>query len=187
MILGVDLDSVCGDYVIAFREVVAAAKGVAPESLTLDHSWDFSEWGIRSREEFLELHTAAVAGGIFLNMPMIEGCSEALWNLSDAGVWIRIITHRLGINGAHGVIAGDTIEWLDKNNIPYRDLCFLGDKPQVEADIYVDDAPHHITSLQLAGKEVIIFSQPYNRKMVCPLGMRAFDWSDVEAIVREAL
>lgn len=187
MILGVDLDSVCADYVSAFRWVVARAKGVPPYSLTDNHSWDFTEWGIESREEFLSLHALAVDEGIFATMPPIEGCSEALWRLSDADVHIRIITHRLGLKGSHGVIAGDTVRWLEKENIPYRDLCFMGDKPQVEADIYVDDAPHNIKALQDADKDVIIFSQPYNRHMRSRHGMRAFDWQDVEDIVREGL
>ena len=31
-----------------------------------------------------------------------------------------------------------------RTGIPYRDLCFLGAKPQVEADCYVEDAPHNV-------------------------------------------
>ena len=52
--------------------------------------------------------------------------------------------------------------WLDQHGIPYRDLCFLGDKPEVEADAYVDDAPHNVEALRAAGNDVIVFDQPYN-------------------------
>ena len=45
-IFGVDLDGVCGDYTLAFREVVAEEFGVKPESLPLERSWDFNEWGL---------------------------------------------------------------------------------------------------------------------------------------------
>ena len=38
--------------------------------------------------------------------------------------------------------------WLDQVGIPYRDLCFLGRKPEVEADAYVDDAPHNVAELR---------------------------------------
>ena len=64
-------------------------------------------------------------------MPVVPGAAEALWRLSDAGVWIRLITHRLYANWGHAVAVADTVAWLDEAGIPYRDLCFLGDKPQV--------------------------------------------------------
>ena len=65
--------------------------------------------------------------------PPIPGAAEALWRLSDAGVWIRIITHRLCVNWGHAIAVADTVEWLDRTGIPYRDICFLGRKPEVEA------------------------------------------------------
>ena len=88
---------------------------------------------------------------MFRTMPVVPGAAEALWRLSDAGVWIRLITHRLYANWNHAVAVGDTVAWLDDHSIPYRDLCFLGDKPQVEADAYVDDAPAQRVSLRGTG------------------------------------
>ena len=76
---------------------------------------------------------------MFRTMPAIPGAAEALWRLSDAGVWIRIITHRLCVNWGHAIAVADTVAWLDRTGIPYRDICFLGRKPEVEADVYVDD------------------------------------------------
>jgi 5'-nucleotidase len=49
-ILGVDLDGVCGDYTGALRHVVAAHRGVEPDSLPLERSWDFHEWGLSPAE-----------------------------------------------------------------------------------------------------------------------------------------
>ena len=91
---------------------------------------------------------------MFRTMPVIEGAAEALWRLSDAGVWIRIITHRLYVNWGHAAAVADTVDWLDSANIPYRDLCFLGAKPQVEADCYVEDAPHNVLALRETGGHV---------------------------------
>ena len=45
-VLGVDLDGVCGDHNLIFRNIVAKELGVEPESLTLDRSWGFEEWGL---------------------------------------------------------------------------------------------------------------------------------------------
>ena len=117
---------------------------------------------------------------IFRDMPVIDGCAAALWRLSDAGVWIRIITHRLVVHWGHQIAVADTVSWLDANGIPYRDLCFLGRKPEVEADLYVDDAPHNVEALRAAGNDVVVFDQPYNSAVAGP---RARSWAEVEELV----
>jgi 5'(3')-deoxyribonucleotidase len=181
-VLGVDLDGVCADYNSGFREVVAADRGVEPESLAMPTEWGFHDWGLDDNE-FARLHKLAVSDKRMLrHLPPIDGCADALWRLSDMGAWIRIITHRLYINWGHAAAVSDTVAWLDENRIPYRDICFLGAKPQVEADAYIDDAPHNITALREAGNTVIIFDQPYNRALD---GLRARDWQEVEALVEE--
>lgn len=180
-ILGVDLDGVCGDYTSAFRAVVAEELGVDPTTLPAARSWDFAEWGIRGPEEFDRLHRAAVLEHrMFRDMPAFAGAAEALWRLSDAGVWIRIITHRLYVNWGHAVAVADTVAWLDDEGIPYRDICFLGAKPEVEATCYVDDASHNVSALRDAGNHVIVFDAPYNQDLDGP---RATSWAEVETLV----
>lgn len=182
-VLGVDLDGVVGDHTGRFREIVAELRGVDPQSLPLERSWDFHEWGFASAE-YESLHKLAVTEyDMIRTMPVIEGAADALWRLSDAGIWIRIITHRLYVNWAHARAVGDTAAWLDEHRIPYRDLCFLGAKPEVQADAYIDDAPHNIAALRDLGNTVIVFEQPYNRDITD--GFRAKDWGEVEAIVAE--
>jgi len=179
-ILGVDLDGVCGDYTGALRDIAIERTGADPASLPLERSWDFGEWGL-TEQQFAELHRAAVVEHrMFRTMPVIPGAAETLWRLSDAGIWIRIITHRLYLNWGHATAVADTVDWLDEVGIPYRDLCFLGAKPQVEADCYVEDAPHNVEALRATGAEVIVFEQPYNRHVAGP---RAADWSEVENLV----
>lgn len=182
-ILGVDLDGVCGDYTTAFRAVVAEDRGVDPAELPDERSWDFAEWGIGGPQEFDRLHRLAVLEHrMFATMPAMEGVAESLWRLSDAGVWIRIITHRLCVNWGHAVAVADTVAWLDRVGIPYRDICFLGAKPQVEAHCYVDDASHNVTALRSAGNHVIVYDAPYNRDVDGP---RATSWAEVEELVAE--
>ena len=180
--LGVDLDGVVADHSRRFRDILAEIRGVDPESLTLDRSWDFGEWGL-APGEYAELHRVAVMEyDMFRTMEVIEGAADALWRLSDAGVWIRIITHRLYVNWGHEKAVGDTAAWLDANRIPYRDLCFLGAKPEADADAYIDDAPHNVEQLRAHGNTTIVFDQPYNRGLPGP---RAMSWPEVEAIVAE--
>jgi 5'-nucleotidase len=180
-VLGVDLDGVCGDYTAAFRAVVAAERDVDPETLDAERSWDFHEWGVAELGGFDAVHrTAVLEHRMFREMPVMAGAADALWRLSDAGVWIRIITHRLYVNWGHAVAVADTVEWLDKHAIPYRDICFLGNKPEVEADCYVDDSPTNVEALRAAGNLVVVYDAPYNRDLDEP---RASTWEEVEQFV----
>ena len=179
-VLGVDLDGVCGDYTAAFRSVVASELGVDDAELSLERSWDFAEWGL-SADEYERLHHLAVTEHRILRwMPVITGAAESLWRLSDAGVLIRVITHRLYVNWGHATAIVDTVEWLDRVRIPYRDICFIGDKPEVGADLYVDDAPHNVEALRETGNRVILFDTPYNQGVP---GTRALDWTECEQMV----
>ena len=183
-VLGVDLDGVCADYTRGFRDYCASQMGVDPETLPLERSWDFSEWGF-DQAKFEEMHHGAITEGrILASLDPIEGAADSLWRLSDAGVWIRIVTHRLYVNWSHQAAAADTVAWLDQARIPYRDLCFLGTKPDVGADAYVDDAPHNIAALRRAGRTAIVFTQPYNRQVG---GLRADSWNELEDIVYDLM
>jgi 5'-nucleotidase len=180
-VFGVDLDGVCGDYTPAFRTIVARELGVPEDSLPTERSWDFREWDLGRGGGFERLHALAVSEHrLFAIMPPIEGVTDSLWRLSDAGIHIRVITHRLYVNWGHASAVADTVSWLDEHRIPYRDICFLGNKPDVGADVYIDDGPHNILQLRDAGYEAIVFDQPYNRHLSGP---RAHSWSELEDMV----
>lgn len=185
LIFGVDLDGVCADYESALRDAYAERRGLDPATLPPQTMMDaYSEWGLSPDAYRAEHRHAVVERRLFKTMRPLADVSDVLWELSDEGVWIRIITHRLFFNGIHEVVAQDTANWLDQHNIPYRDLCFIGAKPDVGADLYIDDAPHNVTALRDAGREVIVFDQPYNRHLPGP---RAHTWRDVKALVRDVL
>ena len=185
IVLGVDLDGVCADYEGAFRHSVARQLDRSPDTMPPQTIMDaYSQWGL-TFEQFEQAHRRAVTEDrIFRHMAALPGVSDALWELSDAGVWIRIITHRLIFNWAHETSAADTAAWLDAQQIPYRDLCFIGDKPNVGADLYVDDSPTNIVSLREAGRSAIVFDQPYNRHLAGP---RASAWDEVVTLVLDEL
>jgi len=184
-VLGLDLDGVCADYAGGLRRHVAVVGGVPPESLPEPVSWNWTEcdWGIDSEEEYLALHAEAVAAGLFKDLEPLPGVSEALWRLSDAGIRIRVITHRLFIAGSHAASAADTVTWLEQHRLPYWDLCFMADKPQVGADVYIDDSPANIAAFQAAGLPALIFDQPYNRHLE---GARVRDWQEAVSVVLRA-
>ena len=193
IILGLDLDGVCGDYTAGFRHFVARELGVPEHTIGEQTHWSFvrSGWGLRDEDHFRDLHAAAVRAGLFRMMPPMPGVSENLWRLSDAGVFIKIVTHRLCVNGTHATAAADTVAWLDTPDgplrdgvraarVPYRDICFTADKPKVGADVYIDDAPHNVAALRATGAYVICFDAPYNRHVTGP---RARTWDEAAEMV----
>ena len=185
LVLGVDLDGVCADYEAAFRASVARQLDLDPATLAPQTVHDsYSQWGLDAAAFERAHRLAVVEDRMFRHMAPMPGVSEALWRLSDRGVWIRIITHRLCVNWAHETTAADTAGWLDAHNLPYRDLCFIGDKPDVGADVYVDDAPGNVLALRATGRPAIVFDQPYNRHLPGP---RAHTWQDVVAVVEAEL
>jgi 5'-nucleotidase len=184
-VVGVDLDGVCVNYTEVFRQFISQAKGIDPRTIPNPVCYDFVNdpaWPIDSREEYLELHGAAVASGIFGRAPMIEGASEALWELSNAGIYVRIITHRLLNKDGFGGVLAQTAFWLDDHDIPYRGIAFERYKMDVGADLYIDDAPGNIQELRAEGKEAAIFDATYNREVE---GLRVCGWSDAVQLVRQ--
>ena len=180
-VLGLDLDSVVADYVTAFREFVAQKKNVHPDMLPEPDTWGFHSWGFTDENDFLQTHSEAVSEGLFLTIPLMDGAVDALQRLSSDGVHVRIITHRILTKGMHRQAVADTVTWLDEHRLPYWDVCFIGDKSRVDADVYIDDAPHNVLSLRAGGGDVIVFDALYNRHLPGP---RAAHWGEAEELVR---
>lgn len=184
-VFGVDLDGVCADFYKGIREIAAEWLNVDISTLTAEPSYGFPEWGFGAREEgkfdYESFHRYAVARkGLFKSLPVIGGASITLRRLSDRGIRIRIITHRLFIKYFHQNAVSQTIDWLDDHDIPYWDICFMRDKTAVGADLYIDDTPDNIINLRNEGHDVIIFTNSTNKSID---GIRADNWSDVEKIV----
>jgi 5'(3')-deoxyribonucleotidase len=148
-IIGVDLDGVCSDFYGRMREIAAEWFECMPEDLPQEVSHGLKEWGIQDKEQYQSLHRFAVTQrDLFDTSPMITGARKYLRKFSDEGARIRIITHRLFIHYFHNTAVKQTIGWLDKNAIPYWDLCFMKQKEQVGADIYIEDNPMNIEKLR---------------------------------------
>ncbi|MPZ50771.1 MAG: 5'-nucleotidase [Dehalococcoidia bacterium] len=183
LILGVDLDGVCADFYTRMREIAAEWFECDIDDLPLDVSYSLEEWGINSPEEYESLHRFAVTRrDLFRTSPMIPGARRYLRQLSDEGVRIRIITHRLFIHFFHHTAVSQTIDWLDHHGVPYWDLCFMKDKEQVGADVYIDDSPDNVARLRAQGLFTICFGNSTNRHVAAP---RADSWSEVYDLVHQ--
>jgi len=183
-IIGVDLDGVVGDFYGAVRNIASVWLNKPVESLTSEVSFGLGEWGIDEFGGYERLHRFAVTQrNIFRDMQPIENAPAILRKLSNQGIRIRIITHRLFLKYSHRNTITQTVDWLDNYDIPYWDICFMNDKGAVGAHVYIDDAPENIISLRKQGCKTIVFTNSTNRKIPGP---RAGDWNEVERLVMEA-
>jgi 5'(3')-deoxyribonucleotidase len=181
-VFGVDLDGVVADFYGGLRPIAAEWLGVAIESLTPRVSWGLVEWGVdQAPGGYERLHRFAVTQReLFLKMPPMPGAPQALRRLSIEGVRIRIITHRLFIKYFHQVAVSQTIQWLDRHDIPYWDLCFMQQKTAVGADLYIEDSPANIERLRAEGAQTIVFTNSTNEHLAGP---RADTWDEVLRLV----
>ncbi|MDR1788552.1 MAG: 5'-nucleotidase [Treponema sp.] len=183
-ILGVDLDGVVGDFYGAMRHIAAEWLNRRVEDLTPDVSFGLDEWGIAEYGGYDRLHRFAVTQRhLFREMAPIEDAPATLRKLSNRGIRVRIITHRLFLKYSHKTTVKQTVDWLDNYDIPYWDICFMNDKGAVGAHVYIDDAPSNIAALRDQGLKTIVFSNSTNRGLEGP---RAENWLEAEGLVMEA-
>jgi hypothetical protein len=181
LIVGVDLDGVCADFYAQMRKVAAEWFERSLDDLTLDVSYGLDEWGVKDEDEYRSLHRFAVTQrDLFKSVPMIPGARKYLRLLSNEGARIRVITHRLFIHYFHELAVAQTIGWLDTHGIPYWDLCFMKEKEQVGADIYVEDSPDNLSRLRAKGHYAICFANSTNTTVEEP---RAASWEHVYELV----
>lgn len=182
LVLGVDLDGVCADFYGELRKVAAEWLEKDITDLPEEFTWGLKEWGIKDEEHYRSLHRFAVTQReLFRNVPLIRGARHYLRRLSDERFRIRLITHRLFIPHFHDRAVVQTMEWLDNHDIPFWDLCFMRQKDQVGADIYIEDNPQHVEKLRRNGHYVICFGNPTNAEIAPP---RADSWGQVYDMVK---
>ena len=182
IVLGIDLDGVCANFYARMREIAAEWFEVDIDTLTPSPTYGLQEWGVKGPDQYAQLHRFAVTQRqLFSSAPPIPGARSTLHRLSDEGYRIRIITHRLFIHFFHQESVSQTIRWLDEHGMPYSDLCFMQEKDQVGADVYVDDAPKNIDTLRAHGHYAICFGNSTNPHLAPP---RALGWEEVYALIK---
>jgi 5'(3')-deoxyribonucleotidase len=183
-IFGVDLDGVVGDFYGAMRKIAAEWLDKPIDSLSRDVSYGLGEWDVDASGGYERLHRFAVMQrGLFREIKPIKDAPGVLRRLSIKGIRIRIITHRLFLKYSHRETISQTIEWLDRWDIPYWDICFMKDKGAVGAHVYIDDTPANVTQLRAQGCRTIVFTNSTNHGLPGP---RADTWHEVEQLVLSA-
>jgi 5'(3')-deoxyribonucleotidase len=179
------LDGVVADFYGGLRLIASEWLETPIDKLTTTVSYGLPEWALdRAPGGYDALHRFAVTQReLFLNLKPVSGAPLALRRLSDSNIRIRIITHRLFIKYFHQTAIRQTVEWLDRYDIPYWDLCFMKDKAAVGADLYIEDTPRNVEALRADGHPTIVFTNTTN--LTVP-GPRANTWEDLVPMVLEA-
>ena len=182
-VLGVDLDGVVANFYAGLLPIAAEWLGVPVGSLPVEVSYGLTEWGLDASGGYEDLHRfAVVQRELFRKLEPMPGAAAALRRISQRGVRIRIITHRLYIKYFHEEAVTQTTAWLEHHGIPYWDLCFMKDKAAVGADLYIEDSPENVAALRADGHETIVFRNSTNRQLPPP---QAASWAEVEQLVAE--
>jgi beta-phosphoglucomutase-like phosphatase (HAD superfamily) len=181
-VFGVDLDGVVADFYAGLRPIAAEWLGADLDTLPERVSWGLVEWGVEKAPGGYEaLHKFAVMQReLFLKLPPMPGAPQTLRRLSKEGIRIRVITHRLFIKYFHQIAVSQTIQWLDRHDIPYWDLCFMQQKTAVGADLYIEDSPNNVERLRAEGAKTIVFTNSTNEHLP---GLRAHNWNEVLELV----
>lgn len=171
---GIDLDGVCYDFVESVRSYLIGSHGFLRDELPETTSWNFYEdnWEM-SYETYLEYVTMGVdEGHIFLDGDPIEGTFAALCSIKDMGGQVNIVTHRY--QGKHSV--QNTVEWLQREGIPFDTLTFAKQKSIVNNDVFIEDNVDNFMDLERNGIRSFLIDRPWNRYHDTPY--RVFSWGE---------
>lgn len=177
-VLALDLDGVVADYVPTIKKITAERFGVSLADLTDPKTYSLQEsgWGFTPDMTYFQVHADAVEEHeLYANLPVMPGAVESVKALAAQGVSIHIITSRFVVHGQHRKVVSQTVEWLDKIDLPYNDISFLKNKASVKASLFVDDAPSNVYSIRESGSEVLVFEASYNHDVPGP---RASNWNE---------
>lgn len=119
-----------------------------------------------------------------------EHASEVITKLKNMGHKIVIITARN--NDWHKAPYEMSVNWLNRNNIPYDKLIIgFTDKIPVcqeeKIDIFIDDMPHTLIRLNDVGIDTIMMNTVSNKDEIEYKGKKAYSWLDVDKYIETKL
>ena len=176
--IAIDLDGVCVNYNAGLQRWLAKNVDTRFSDLSCPTQYDFMCEGWEDvHDNFTKYHTAAVEDGLYRDLPILDGCSDTLWELHHNNWLIHVVTSRFISKNQVAIVCSDTCYNLDKHNIPVDSISFTSHKTDVLADLYLDDAPTNILQLHNANRNIVVFDQPYNRDI--DYVPRVHNWEEV--------
>jgi uncharacterized HAD superfamily protein len=190
-LLAVDIDGVLADYVTGYFDFLFHNDYIAEHFLIDTATYNLSErFGMNKADEEKAKREFQEGGG-FVSLPVFPDALETLNWARELGYKIALVSARpyLEIRRIHS----DTINWLDKNKIPYDAIFWGKDKADIvfanlypiEPTWFVEDRDKHAIELANEGIPVLLMDRPYNQGVHHEKIIRVSGWRDIAEIIRE--
>jgi len=167
--IGIDLDGCVYNWGDTVRYMIKKYHNIDLEEST---HWNYVEENVPP-EVWKWLWSEGVDLGLFRYGSLIKGSVEGLRELSVLGD-LEVVTHR-----PRGALQ-DTLRFIANLPDVFAGVHFLTSqepKSVVGCDVYLDDALHVIDEVFNAGKQAVIFDQPWNQQN--DWAFRAHGWDKV--------
>ena len=161
MIIKIDMDGVIRNI---NETMCKMYNDLFEENLTVEDMFDYDvekvfwkikeEMGLNAVDYYFNISSKEV----FLNSSPYDGVREAILNLRHAGHKVVIVTWQYSLENKY-----NTLLFLQKNKIPYDDICFTRDKWMIQGDWLIDDNPEFIEDERDKSRKLMI-NMPYNRE-----------------------
>lgn len=144
---------------------------------------DITDWVLPkgSREIFTQTE------GFFADLPPIDGAIEGVNELSKK-YEVFFATDA----ASTPIVAHDKIAWWKSHNLDHIPIVIIGHKYIIDADLIIDDAPHHVEYFLRShpDKQAILVDALYNKKVKTGKDSRVYraeNWSKVVELADKLL
>lgn len=115
MIITVQLDNVIASHDLTLKKLLNT------DTLTVDNL------------------SRAYSEGVLKTLPVEPDAAEILWKLNDQNHHIKILVSRFIQHGLNHKIVAHTTDWLDRYDIPYREIFFINTPVKLNTDVFIGD------------------------------------------------
>ena len=143
MIVKIDMDGVIRDILTPMCDIYndLCKENVQPKDINV---YNVNEFFVKMWDEFLfkpsDHFFNYMADDVFLNKSKpYEGVRDAILRLKENGFKVIIVTWQESLKNK--LLA---LEFLNRYDIPYDDICFTRDKYLIQGDILIDDNPEFL-------------------------------------------
>lgn len=166
--IGVDLDGVCYDFGLSFRQWEAQRRSVPVSELPVPSEWEFyRQWDMTLAEFMDSWHEGIKSGMLYRHGDPIDGSLDGLAEMIDDGHRVHVITSRL-MPGLENLIVEHTRGWLEEHRVPHHGFTVIGSgdskasSPCPPVNVMIDDLPDNAAPFEGTSTRFMLVSRSWN-------------------------